>query len=337
MKKMPENWAPPVDAWQAEYSDEHQARVFATIGVQFRPLTDVSAFVDELKRSITSPSGPSLVNRAQYFDASGYENICFAAYWDNQTAFDEWWHGSGFHAYWDSDGRLTEAFGLWREIFAVEPSRFETLSSSRTPMGVAKLGKPFGDPVREHNYWGGMRDRVHAAGVDGDPLDSSIGEALPMPNLPASRGARMTVPVPDNFCLIRSGQDLSDCPLDEAATYFDVVHPHLVAGMAYLRDNPADTGCASCRFMSETDLDGMPVPKSFGLALFISMGHLEAWSHSHPSHLSIFASFFEMMKQCDGKLNLRLWHEVLVASKEASICEYVNCHPRTGLLPYFGQ
>lgn len=334
MKKMPENWQPPVDAWQAEYDNDLQERVFAYFAVQFRPPVDISAFTDAFQSAAKRAHGPQTYSRAAQTDASGYENNCFIAYWDRQSLLDAWWRESGFGDWWNSEVRLGEEFGLWREVYAVSPKRFETLSSSPHPTGVACLGKPFGKPVREHNYWGGMRDRVHAASVDGDPLTSSIGPVLPQPQIGATRGVRIAVPVPDNLCLIRSGQDLGLCGPEEAATYYDVVHPNLVAGMAYLRDNPVEAGCASCRFMTETDDAGVPLPTSFGLAAFASMAHLEEWAHNHPSHLAIFASFFEMLKACDGKLQLRLWHEVVVCSGQSSVCEYVNCHPRTGLLPF---
>jgi aliphatic aldoxime dehydratase len=37
-----------------------------------------------------------------------------------------------------------------------------------------------------------------------------------------------------------------------------------------------------------------------------------------------------------GSLNqLRTWHEVFVLPAEGQHFEYLNCAPRTGLLPYF--
>jgi aldoxime dehydratase len=335
MKAMPANWQPPVDAWQAEYDNLQQERVFAYFAVQFRPPADASKFADVFLTAARQGPSPVTLSRARYTDASGFENVCFIAYWDRQADHDAWWQESGFGAWWEDSERLTEPFGMWREVYAVAPNNFETLASSRQPTGIARLGKPFGEPVREHNYWGGMRDRVKAAAVDGDLLESSMGPLLPAAQLRPTRGKRVRVTVPGNLCLIRSGQDLSQCTTDEAETYFDVVHPHLAAGMAFLRDNAEASGCASCRYMVETELDGGFAPRSFGLAAFISMAHLEAWAHEHPSHLAIFGSFFEMMKACQGRLNLQLWHEVLVCSEDRTICEYVNCHPRTGLLPYF--
>ena len=35
------------------------------------------------------------------------------------------------------------------------------------------------------------------------------------------------------------------------------------------------------------------------------------------------------------QLDLQLWHEVAVLPHKEQLFEYVNCHPGTGLLPFF--
>ncbi len=335
MKKMPKDWRPPVDAWQAEFTDEQHERVIAYFGVQFRVGADVGDFLDHFTPADSNSARPATMTRARHVDASGYENVCFITYWHSLTDYQQWWDGSGFGEWWAADSRLREAFGLWREVYAVTPARFETLFSSRNPTGIARLGNPFGEPLLEHNYWGGMRDRMRASSIDGDPLESSAETVEQAAELRSTRGARITVPVPENLCLIRSGQDYRACPPGELCDYLDIVHPNLVAGMAFLRDHPAESGCISCRFMDETHLDGTSAGQSFGLALFVSMTHLEEWARNHSSHLAIFNSFFRMIEKRQGNLQLRLWHEVLVTNSDGTTCEYVNCHPRTGLLPFF--
>jgi hypothetical protein len=150
-----------------------------------------------------------------------------------------------------------------------------------------------------------------------------------------TRGARLRVVPPHNLCLILSGQNWSDCSRDEFATFADIVQPNLRAGMDFLRDNPLETGCLSCRFMDETDVSGRTISKSFAAALFLTMKHLEDWTWSHSTHRAIFQSFHELVKARDFKLDLKLWHEVFVLRAAASRFEYLNCHPGTGLLPFF--
>ena len=102
----------------------------------------------------------------------------------------------------------------------------------------------------------------------------------------------------------------------------------------FLRDNPLETGCLSCRFMDQTDASGRTLSKSFAAALFLTMKHLEDWTWTHSTHRAIFQSFHELVKARDFKLDLKLWHEVFVLRAAASRFEYLNCHPGTGLLPF---
>jgi len=74
------------------------------------------------------------------------------------------------------------------------------------------------------------------------------------------------------------------------------------------------------------------LPRSFGLAHFVSLQHLEDWAHSHPTHLRIYSEFLSMAKTMGDGLQLRLWHEVAVLPAHDQIFEYLNCHSGTGLL-----
>ena len=330
---MPPDWQPPVDAWQSAYDEGLSEVVFGYFGCQFRGRTVPATFVDTFLASTRAAHKPGFVTRAQHRDASGYQNHIFIVYWPSRADFEQWWSAAGFGSWYDDEARLAEAFGLWREVYTVPTTRFETLHSSQTKTGVASLAKPFGKPVREHNYWGGMRDRIPSS--DRDNFEPSGAEPGAKKALPQSRRARLRVRTGDNICLIRSGQNWQDCGEDEIASYSDEVAPHLRAGMAFLRDNPKETGCLSCRMMDEVALDGDDARQSFGLAAFRSMAELEGWAKSHPTHLRIFNSFLAMVQKRETPPQLKLWHEVLVARGDESICDYVNCHPNTGFLPWF--
>ncbi len=104
--------------------------------------------------------------------------------------------------------------------------------------------------------------------------------------------------------------------------------------MDYLRDHPRETGCFSCRFMHELEPDGSSSQRTFALAHFVSLGHLERWAASHPTHLAIFNEFLAMATELGPAMRLRLWHEVYVLPRGAGRFEYANCHPGTGLLPF---
>ena len=150
-----------------------------------------------------------------------------------------------------------------------------------------------------------------------------------------SKGKRIRITPPENICLIRSAQDWTQCRDSELDLYWKEVHPVLIEGMDFIRDNPLETGCISCRFMDELNGSGDQQSKTFGMAYFLTMAHLEAWVRSHPTHLAIFESFHRMVQQLDFRLDLKLWHEVIVLPQGPHVFEYLNCHERTGLLPYF--
>jgi hypothetical protein len=330
---MPPNWIPPVDAWQSAFAAELKEVVFGYFACQFRDRDMPQEFADRVLAAVQGPLAPAFITRARHRDASMYENELFIAYWPGREAFKNWWDESGFGAWFDDADRASEGYGLWQETYIVPVQRFETLLSSKNPTGVATIGLPLDETVREHNYWGGMRDRIPSS--ETDSFTSPSPEAHVTRHFGVTRGQRVKVTPGENICLIRSGQNWSQCDDGELADYSDEVVPHLVAGMAYLRDNPAETGCLSCRLMDEVELDGRHAKQSFGLAAFTSMAHLEEWAKTHPTHLRIFDSFIAMAQRRSSPPKLQLWHEVIIASGQDSVCEYVNCHPQTGFLPYY--
>ena len=211
--------------------------------------------------------------------------------------------------------------------------RFETLFSSESPAGAARLAeKPMTGPIYEHGYWGGMRDRIPAS--DTDDLSSSHKSTPSSVGRTETRRRRVVLAAPENLCLIRSAQDWSSCRGDERNSYLSDVHPVLKKGMKFLMENPAETGCLTCRLIEQLSDNGEAEDKSFGMAYFLDLAHLEAWSKSHPTHLAIFGSFMTLAQRLGNELTLRLWHEVAALPANAARLEYINCHERTGLLPF---
>lgn len=333
---MPPDWQPPVDAWQSTFAADVAEVVIGYFGCQHRTEQEPAAFDDRFRAAVRDRVGrPAVFTRARYRDASGYTNEVFIAYWRSAEDFADWWELAGFGLWFRDAARRREAFGLWREVFVVPMDRLETLFSSRHPSGVAKLAKPFAEPVREHNYWGAMRDRLAVSRVDA--LDSGADRWRANGNVSDSRGRRISVRVPVNICFIRSGQNWRDCDEHEFAEYSDHVVPHLTAGMAFLRDQGREVGCLICRFMDELSMEGNQARQSFGFAAFVSMAHLEAWAQHHPTHLRIFENFLQVAQCRSNPPNLKLWHEVFVTGKDGATAEYVNCHPNTGFLPHFAE
>jgi hypothetical protein len=330
---MPPDWKPPAPAWAASFADQTTPVVMAYYGTQLKSHDDEPAN-PRISEFFHAADAPDNIETAAFIDRAGYRNLISSAYWTDPATYERWREKSGFEAWWNDRARLDDRYGYYREVLTVPPTRFETIFSRTCQVGVTKTGGcPVVGPIREHNYWGSMRDRLLVSADD--DLLSTHGERLPRLGTAATSGRRLRVKVPENLAVIRSGQDWTDCAGAELAQYNDSVRPALLEGMTYLRDHPDDTGCCDLRFAEETSHDGAPLKKTFGLGYFLTLGHLEKWASTHPTHLAIFSRFLTMVREHGADLKLKLWHEVSVLPPSGQVFEYLNCHPGTGVLPYF--
>jgi aldoxime dehydratase len=330
---MPPDWKPPAPAWSASFAQQATPVVMAYFGTQIQP-PDSQQIGDMLRHFLDGPDAPANVESATYADRAGFRTRLVSAYWTDPTRYERWQESSGFAVWWNDPARLHGRHGYFREALKVSPDRFEIIFSLNCQVGVANIGGcPVVGPIREHNYWGSMRDRILTS-ADNE-LRSAYGEQLPQLGTHSTAHRRLRVTVPENLAVIRSGQDWTNCAGSELAQFTESVQPALLEGMNFLRDHPDETGCCDLRFAEETGNDGSPLQKTFGLGYFLTLGHLEKWASTHPTHLAIFARFLTMVREYGKDLKLKLWHEVSVLPSEGQIFEYLNCHHDTGLLPYF--
>jgi aldoxime dehydratase len=103
--------------------------------------------------------------------------------------------------------------------------------------------------------------------------------------------------------------------------------------MNYLTHHKEETGTLSLLVMTNLDDDGAECRETSVLAHFISLAQLEKWSASHSTHLAIYHHAIAMNRKYKQEREFVSWHELFV--NQAATFEYVNCHARTGLLPYF--
>jgi aldoxime dehydratase len=330
---MPDNWEPPVPAWSADF-DGTSSLTIAYCGVQSR--SNNTAGSEAACALIQSgPDAPTHVERGRFTDAAGFVNQVFVLYWREPIAYGRFAEQSEFARWMADDALLTGDVGVWFEAFHIPTTRFETVFSSQSPAGAARLSeKPMMGPIAEHGYYGSMRDRIPVS--DTDDLSSLLDGVGSMRGPTETRGRRLTLAAPENLCLIRSAQDWSSCRGDERDSYLGEVHPVLMKGMKFLSENTIQTGCLACRFIDQLTDEGHPTDKSFAMAYFLDMAQLEAWSKSHPTHLAIFEKFISLAQRLGSDIAIRLWHEVAALDSAGARFEYINCHERTGLLPYAG-
>ena len=336
--RMPKNWDPPYPGHDTDFGDNVNELTIAYYGIQSikkSSTSQVDVFVNWFKKASGLQNGPKVVERAKYVDNEGFENKFFIAYWNNNLEYQNWEKSDFFQKYWNNDERLHSDVGIWREVLRIPRSRFETVFSSKNEAGAAKMCSHFTEPVKDHAYWGAMRDRIPESKTC--PFHSTVGESLSSPVKGKTTNNRVFIKPPENLAIIRSGQNYTDCKKEELDYYQEHIVPALHEGMEYIGTNPLETGCCINRFSTELDENWNEEKKTFGAAYFISLEHLEKWAEHHPTHLKIFGKFFGMAQHFNLQLDLKLWHEVSVLPKDNQLFEYVNCHPMTGFLPWFTQ
>ncbi|MCK1402470.1 phenylacetaldoxime dehydratase family protein [Bradyrhizobium sp. 4] len=322
-KRVPDDYQPPYPSFVARYKPGVNRVVMAYFGLQYRGTASAAATdaLADIAARFAAEGGPSHWDRAQYVDQAGYENVVSVAYWDDIARFDKWFAPA--REAWT--GTQRGGIGTFIEVLRPIVARHETLFSSLgRPEGVAAIAGGMSGEVQEHAYWGGMRDRIPLSQTD--PM-------LPGGNPELIRdGARLRVQAHDNLCLIRSGQDWSDTETSERKLYLDDVEPVLREGMDFLRNDGLGIGCYANRYMRVLAAGGDASEKSYGQSWWKSLAALERWAESHPTHVRIFGAAMKYLSTLGPSAKLRLYHEVTVAAADEQFFEYLNCHPRTGML-----
>jgi aldoxime dehydratase len=177
-------------------------------------------------------------------------------------------------------------------------------------------------------YWGAARDRIPLA--SDDLFEPTVAAAEPA----FAPSARAIIRPPGNMAVIRSGVSWEDCEGEQLDDYQERIRPKLDAGMIFLRDHPRETGCFSLRQVECISPEGQPLREGYSLGAFVSISHLEAWARDHPTHLAIYMRAMAARRKYQEKLQLRTYNEIFIIEAGNPPFEYVNCHPKTGLLPY---
>ena len=346
--RMPEGYAPPFPAFASHFPKKAADLVMAVIGAQYASQDDVDGVAREKLEAFAASkveNAPTYHDWASVTDPNGSYNLTMIAYWPSRDAYESWATGSGFKSWWEGIDPAAEeeegGHGWFLEIFFPSVDRLETVfSHPGAPEGVAYLQESQAGPIKEHIYWGSMRDRLPVSQTDAlegtkdAPQSTTSSPSSPSSSSSNDNNKRIRVHGQKNLAVIRSGQDVSTTLPEELELYNADLAPVLKRGMDFLRDQGDDVGCHSCRFMDVVSPATLAADKkrTFGLAYFDDLASLEAWSREHPTHLAIFGGFMQYAQRLQGNISLRLFHEVLVLTPEQQYFEYVGCHPATGML-----
>lgn len=321
--RMPKGWNPPVPAWTSTFPETKESVSMCVAGFQHPAGMDMGAPIKALHAAL---EGADIRDLAMSERGDGLiETVCIA-YWLDPDRALELLGSPAFEAFWADHSDPSLGYGLFRESVNIPFDRTETLfSGTEHDHGYSQLRDGHVGPIRHHQYWGGMRDRIPLSGRD-----------LLEPNGPVRLVERsrnhVVVAAHENLCIIRSGQDWSKTEGEQLQEYEEQIEPTLKAGMAFLRDQGAEVDCYSCRYLRDIAVDGEKAPRTSGMAYFRSMKALEDWAAHHPTHLAIFNIFLSIAPKYGPNLQLRLWHEVSVLPAAEQLAVYVNCKADTGLM-----
>lgn len=305
--------------------------VMAHFGVQAQAAgkkADAWAALRRIVGSFSAPDGPGHHELAFHADTAGQDTFLALAYWDAPDRFSRWVAQPAVDAWWQSEQRLNDGLGYFREIVSPRIERYESLlsDSDRGEGAGCVLGGISEAPIQEHGYWGSSRDRLPLSQTD----EMVATGALAFGEGPNPKG-RIRIAGHENMAFIRSGQDWAETDGKERDLYLREMEPPLRTGMEFLAREGRALGCYSSRYMRHLDDAGQPIDRTFGMAYWRSLSELKRWAWSHPTHKAIVGSFPPVAKQLNFDLKLRLYHEVAVLKAEEQSYEYINCHPATGL------
>lgn len=338
-KSTPAAYNPPFPAFSSRFSETQNELVMLVLGVQSHQGSLSHDILDDVMKFMqhTSVQHHDLCSFRDFWDK---ENICILAYWNSKSNFGKWKEESGFASWWEEaiikNAINDKQHGWFLEQLTPSLDRLETVfSDPQAQEGFSKMESERSGQIEEHAYWGSMRDRLPKAQtnlLEGVKLESLASKNSSL-GYDITEGLSVIKPHQD-LCIIRSGQDFKSLKGKEREIYLQEIHPTLIKGMNFLRDEGNQVNCFDCRFMEHIHPDDLEpsFEKTFGLAYFNNLSDLEGWAKQHPTHLDIFGRFLKYAEELKGDVNLRLYHDVMVLSPEQQLFQYVNCHSATGMM-----
>ncbi len=317
----PDGFSAPYDAFEPRFAD-HQGVTLLMLGLEVRHGAEIPAALEEkLANCLASHPAPEIHEYGATTGEVGPDAHMHFLYWRNHADYERWEAASGILDVFADAALLQGNLGLWRELAYISLDHNETSGSRPEPLtGLTN----FADEraiTPHHGYWGSARDRIVAAAEDDLASDAPVGALLADGGL----GQRISVEAPENTCLIRSSQDLSQASEPQAAMYRASVKPALMGGLHYLEDNGAESGCAGVRFVREDTSAAGGAERTCVTGFFRSFADLENWTRDHPTHHAIMGSFMSMVEAWKGQPGLHLWHEITIFPAGTLFGDYVNC------------
>jgi len=334
--RKPPNFVPAVQRWSLQVppgQPQFRTAVFGAEAPNEATLNEHPLFswIELFLRD--HPDGPHFHQHARSRTLYGNVSHVVSAYWVDEDRFERWMRDQTVQAWWKDPARLQGPFATWREILRIPRDRQESLFWLDFPVGVSGCPEVALYPTPYCGYYGAMRDRLMATAKD--KLETALSSGLQKVNGRKGFGEYWSIEPPNNLAIIRGGSSWGFMDDEQHASYDDQLREPVIAGMDYLDRNPLPSGCASMRWQRSSDIRGNLEPDEYAHAYFLSLAHLEDWAENHASHAAIFSAAIRRYRHYGAANQLRTWHEVYVLPEGGHTFEYLNCHPDTGLLPWF--
>lgn len=302
----------------------------AIFGVQATSAEAGARCATELRALLAQADGPGHLESMRYVDPEGFHCEVFLAYWLDAAAYQRWRASPTVDAWWRALP-LESSVGVWCEAMSLPLTRFQYGAGNDRIAGMVTLTDV--EPSTKFGYWGGYRDRIPAS-VE-DKFLSPV-QQVPAPTERDTRGRRLRVEAPDNLCYLREGQSWDEAGAEEREVWQREMDATVTDWVATLRDEPARTGCLSVRFCREWDAGrDRALERQSQIVFALSLHHIERAARTIPTHLAVKDSFLRMHANATFEPRMHVWVEMFILKRGELVADYVNCHPRTGLLPYF--
>ncbi len=328
----PEGFVPAVQRYSATFAPDLQRFEVLMIGIQASQTAIDEAgtrFLSEVAGLFDNVDGPTHHDFARFVDERGSVNLFATAYWPDRPGYRRWAESDEVARWWADPEKRTGECGYFWEPLPAAVELTETIAFKEYLSGLSACPMSTVKPMGESGYWGAARDRIPRSATDdlAAPQLTLEPETYEAPSI----GGHLLVRPPQRYVLIRSGQSWTDCGPEQLTSYNENVLPRLDEGMEFLRTNPIEAGCWSLRQVDVVTPEGASTMETFVAGHFISLAHLEAWAHHHPTHLAIYGQAQKERIKYQDDLELRTYHEVYVV-EEPEPFEYINCHDTTGAL-----
>ncbi|KAG7403038.1 Phenylacetaldoxime dehydratase [Fusarium oxysporum f. sp. rapae] len=313
--------------------DRDQQKTYATslIGVQCPAGDDSSMLVYKILGMLAADDvgRPLHIEQSYYIDSDGYRNHVIMPYWNEFSHMNKFITRDDFKAF--RNAPCSGPLGWWMETFWGDTSAADVAGATNLKSGIGRHSGTVEEQY--HSYMGSMRDRVP------DYLSGSAdGRLSKLARQPPTetKGRHLIIDgLPHNICYIRGPFGFKHAPQEQQDAFHEIIMPTLIAAADYLSLNPIDSGCISMRRVEEMKIGFDNEVDTEILGWFLTLQDLERWTRHHPSHLRVLKSATEFFARFDNNVSVTEGHEVFVIPEGQLWCEYVNCHAKTGFLPYF--